>query len=209
MKIPQIKKHIDKNDKKNTYKELRKRRDEAILTGHYLEVIIYAYAMIEDRTLSFLHHLYIVNRNIYPYIIEPNIYNSVFFLMNPNKDIFKEEYKPDLEKISVKMKVIQKICEYCEDDEFICEIKKFLEENLNINELIQDIKSLEKWCDKRNEIIHCLYNKNLEDADKQIKDIALEGERLSSSFGSYTDIIKARRTDKKSIRSIYENRITN
>lgn len=40
MKIPQIKKHIDKDDKKNTYKELRKRRDEAILTGHYLEVII-------------------------------------------------------------------------------------------------------------------------------------------------------------------------
>ena len=58
MKKTEIDISTDNMSKHHTYQELTKKRDNSLKNENYVEAIAYSYAMIEDRLLSFLHHLY-------------------------------------------------------------------------------------------------------------------------------------------------------
>ena len=60
-----IKKVFNNSDKQLTYSMLNKKCKLALENKEYETVLLYSYAMIEDRLLSMLHHLYVINNNIY------------------------------------------------------------------------------------------------------------------------------------------------
>lgn len=202
-------KHKDKNkpsidevlslmDKHITYVELNTKKEKALKDKEYISVIHYSYAMIEDRLLSFLYYLYIINRSNYD--LEPEVEQSIIKINN--------DFKPQFNNISTKIKIIKKIYNYKKDDAIIIEMKKHMEDLFSLKELKRDILKLEKWIKFRNELVHSLYNKHYEDLENKIEEQANIGIYLSNQFDNYSDLLKGNINHKKSFRKILEERYT-
>ncbi len=190
-------------DKHFTYIELNNLRDKALLCGDYISVMHYCYAMIEDRLLSFLHYLYIIDRNKYPYLLENKIATSITLLLYPNKkDDFCIKSKPNFNNINTKINVIKKIYNYSGKDIIILNMKNFINEIIDLNELKGDVKNLIEWKNFRNELVHSLYNKNLEDYNSKIKKYANIGISLANKFDNYSDLMKGNIINHKSFRAL-------
>ena len=179
----------DNKEKQKTYTELNRRRNTAIENNNYVEVIAYDYAMIEDRLLSILKHLNLIKLDITgTYIINPNLRNDVyeFYYDDP-----KEKHKdPIINNITTKYKIIKKIIKYKGKNKNTIKLKTVfenVEKEISVKECIKNLKT---WCDKRNEIIHSMYNKNIDDFDKKIKDIAIEGKNLSYELSNICNLVK-------------------
>ena len=182
-----IDKVIDNKDKQNTYRELNKRRNEALKSKKYVEVIAYDYAMIEDRLLSILKHIDLIELNDYKYNINKEIKDE-FCLLYYNDD--KNHDLPHINMMNTKIKIIKKILKYQLDNTLLINmsnILKIIDDNYELNKSLRKVK---KWCDKRNEIVHAMYNKNVIDFDKKIEDIAIEGKDLSYLFSRICNEIK-------------------
>ena len=182
-----IKLSKDGYEKQLTYRELNKRRNQAQRNGNYVEMITFEYAMIEDRLLSILKHLNIVIIIKDKPTINNNLRDSFYIMYYKNDD---EHEDPKLYNISTKIKIIDLIFKYNGDDLYFSTLSKVMKEidmDININKLF---KRLNKWLPKRNEIIHGMYNKNIDDFDKNINDIAIEGKEVSYEISRLCDSIK-------------------
>lgn len=196
-------------DKHYTYKELNIKKEKALKDKDYISVIHYSYAMIEDRLLSFLHYLYIIDRDKYPYKLESIVKDEMTALLDKNKSEKKgNDYNPNINNISTKIKIIKKIYNYKKDDAIIIEMKKHMDDLFSLKELKHDILKLEKWIKFRNELVHSLYNKHYEDLENKIEEQANMGIYLSNQFDNYSDLLKGNINHKKSFRKILEERYT-
>lgn len=198
-------KAVDDNMSKHfTYKELNKRKIDAYNNGNYMESIQYSYAMIEDRLLSILHHIYIINRKEYPYKFEEKVGAEMTNILYPNKN--KKIAQPRFDNINTKITTIQKIYNYKGEDIIIKKIQKHLLLNLNIEEFKKDINKLKKWKNFRNEFTHAIYNKDMNDIISKEKEQALIGIELSESFDRYTELLKGYVNNTNSLRYEFENK---
>ena len=101
-----IKKVFNNSDKQLTYSMLNKKCKLALENKEYETVLLYSYAMIEDRLLSMLHHLYVINR--YNDSILPNDYidNIIRPLLGHNNKAEKSKvYK--IYNITTKINIIK------------------------------------------------------------------------------------------------------
>lgn len=203
-KKPRVAAVKDGMDKHNTYQILNERKKDALKKKNYLEVISYSYAMIEDRLLSFLHYLYIINRNNYPFKLESDVKKSITKLLYPKEE--KDESNPHFNNLNTKINLIKKIYNYDGDDVVIKNIKEHMEKVLEMNNLKSDIKKLDDWKGYRNEFIHSLYNKNIEALDEIIKDKAEVGMQLADAFDKHSDLLKGKINNIESLRSQIENK---
>ena len=92
--------------------------------------------------------------------------------------------------MNTKIKIIKKILKYQLDNTLLINmsnILKIIDDNCELNKSLRKVK---KWCDKRNEIVHAMYNKNVIDFDKKIEDIVIEGKNLSYLFSRICNEIK-------------------
>lgn len=209
MSKPKIIKVKSNMNKHYTYLELNKRKKQAFKEGNYLEVIQYSYAMIEDRLLSILHYLYVVNRNEYPYKLEKYVEESITKLLYPKRYIEENmrTSSPCINNINTKLNIIKKIYNYKKDDENILLMRKKINDVINIKLLKMDISRLETWKEYRNEFTHTLYNKDLDDINIHLREQAKIGIELSERFDEYADILKGKVNNTKSLRSFYEAKV--
>ena len=63
-------------DKQETYRSLNRKCKTFFEEGNYEALLLYSYAMIEDRLLSMLHYLYVINRKSKKLVPEDNIEDS-------------------------------------------------------------------------------------------------------------------------------------
>lgn len=185
-----------------TYQELNKRKMDAYSNGNYMESIQYAYAMIEDRLLSILHHIYIINRNIYPYKFEESVAVELTKMLYPNKE--NKVANPRFENINTKITIIQKIYNYKGENLIIKKIQNHLEATLDMNKFKKDISKLKKWKNFRNEFTHAIYNKDINDVIMKEKEQASIGIELSESLDNYTELLKGYINGVNSVRSELE-----
>ena len=183
---------IDNQDKYHTYTELNKRRKKALEEGNYIEVVAYDYAMIEDRLLSILKHLKLIelNKKKQRYFIKKELEKAFFEFYYSKEEKGKKRNGPEIKNISTKIKIILLLLEYKKENESLKNMSFILK---NVNEEIDLNKEkniLSKWCSKRDEIIHAMYNKNIQDFDKKIKDIAIEGKNISYTYSKISRIVK-------------------
>ena len=167
-------------EKQETYREQINQYNKAMREGFYLQAILIDYALLEDRFRSFLYHMGAFKDR-----------QSLRINANQSKDDLSrmvEQYKEDDESkgmgitsIKGKMKVIRCAIEWaCEaekvdpKDKYRYVLKDRLE-SLDIQEILCIIEETTVWCDYRNEIIHCLLNKNSIAVSEIVQDKAEEG----------------------------------
>ena len=201
MRKPEIRISADNMEKHNTYQELTKKRNNSLKKENYVEVVTYSYAMIEDRLLSFLHHLYVIDR--YKFKLEDLVSPHLASVMRKNSEI-ESEYKPRIKNISTKITIIKALYNYKGTDLILSKINNHIKDILDVKQLQNDIGRLNKWLNYRNEITHGLFNKNLEDLNSKLKSIAKEGIYLSGRFDYYSDLLKGNINKKESLRKIFE-----
>ena len=204
MKKTEIDISTDNMSKHHTYQELTKKRDNSLKNENYVEAIAYSYAMIEDRLLSFLHHLYVIDR--YKFKLEDLVSQHLAKKMRKNNDV-ESEYKPHIENISTKINIIKKLYNYKGIDSVLIKINNHIKDTLDVKQLQNDIGRLNKWLNYRNEITHDLFNKDLDDLNNKLKSIAEEGIYLSGQYDYYSDLLKGNINNKESLRKIFEKEL--
>ena len=190
-----IKPISDGFEKQKTYRELNRRRNQSESGAKYVEMIAYDYAMIEDRLLSLLKHLNIVEIDNNRIIINKLIKNDFYKMYYNDK---KEKHEdPQLYNIKTKISIIKKIIKYEGSNILLSEKSQILNAIDKSNNVKSSMIQLEKWLDKRNEIIHGMYNKKIEDFDGKIPIIAQEGKEISYQISKFGDLIKEILNGKK------------
>lgn len=203
---PKITKASGNFEKHYTYLELNKRKMKSFEKKDYLSVIHYCYAMIEDRLLSFLHYLYIIDRNIYPFKFEKSVEKSFTKLMYPNKE--EETSSPNFKNLNTKIKIIKNLYNYKKDDPTILRVKRHMDSVLNMKDLKNDITKLSEWSKYRNEFTHSMYNKDIKSIDEHLVANAKEGLYLADRFDMYSDLLKGNIYDIPSLRNKIETNNT-
>ena len=155
----------DNIEKQETYREQISQYNKAMRESFYLQAILIDYALLEDRFRSFLYHMGAFKDR-----------QSLKIDAKQSKTILSrivEQYKKDDEtkgigilSIKGKMKVIRCAVEWAinavhvsPEDRYGYALKDRFE-SLDLKEMICIIDEVEMWCKYRNEIIHCLLNKN-------------------------------------------------
>ena len=158
-----IQKVADNQEKGLSYKENFKRYNKAKASEFYLECIWILYAMIEDRTSSFLYYIGFTSEKNRSSVtgtkkIKKEI-RDVLVMEQPNA-----KYKFDT--LSGKLTRIKELLIWCkEDHEDLSDYQKVLvkalqpvADNSEFNEALNYLET--EWRDKRNQLTHSLFNKD-------------------------------------------------
>ena len=191
----------DNISKQITYQELNKKCKQALKDNNYETVILLTYAMLEDRLLSFLHYMYIIDRNNNIYYPTKEIDTIIRPLLKYKEDSnIKQGYK--IFNISTKLKILKLFTNNNSNIQYLLDCKNIIDINIgidNYNKLLDDITT---WIKYRNEIIHSSFNKDINDLNNKIISISKEGYRLSKLLSNYTNKIKTN-NNQLSIRDKY------
>lgn len=158
-----IQKVADNQEKGLSYKENFKRYNKAKASEFYLECIWILYAMIEDRTSSFLYYIGFTSEKKRSLVtgtkkIKKEI-RDVLVMEQPNA-----KYKFDT--LSGKLTRIKELLIWCKKDhEDLSDYQKALvkalqpvADNLEFNKALNYLET--EWRDKRNQLTHSLFNKD-------------------------------------------------
>ena len=180
MKQPTIK-PIDNNKMKGkTYTELINKYNEAMDNGYFGEAELIVYAFMEDRLRSFLYYFGALKADNKRYISEEMeaLYGSV----------------QSVDNMSAKIGIIRYIFKACADksinNDFIEDARKIIKYAFKHGEVNRTLKSIEKWSKYRNEIVHALFNKDLNDVRSGFEEHVKEGYLLARQIDKYVNIIK-------------------
>ena len=181
MKKPLIKRVENNKNKGKTYSELIRKYNEAISNEFYGEAELIVYAFLEDRLRSF-------------------IYDSDFtegFNSNKINENAEEVYGKDLDikDISCKIGLIRKALNVCtkktaELNGFEMSLKKRYRVSIKVAELKSVLKQIEKWCKYRNEIVHAMFNKDLDDLRRGYEHHVKDGMKLARYIDSQVQSLK-------------------
>lgn len=158
-----IQRVADNQEKGLSYKENFKRYNKAKASEFYLECIWILYAMIEDRTSSFLYYIGFTSEKNRSSVtgtrkIKKEI-RDVLVMEQPNS-----KYKFD--NLSGKLTRIKELLVWCKSEhECLSEYQKTLvkalqpvADNTEFKEALDYLET--EWRDKRNQLTHSLFNKN-------------------------------------------------
>ena len=180
----QIKPVTNNSEKQQTYAENIKKYNSAMKHGFYFEAILIDYAMIEDRLRSFIYHIGGLKTRD-DYVIEKGIVRErLSEIVNDYKDE-KENNTLGISSISGKMKIIRATLRWASEvestpkDKYLKTLKSQYEGQIDIGGMLDTLDEIRDWCDYRNEIVHALMNKNVENVDEKLKIQAARGMELA------------------------------
>ena len=188
----QVKVIVDNNDKSRTYSEMMQKYKKAIHDEFYFEAMLIEYAMLEDRTLSFLYHCGI--QTMHSCFTISNISKKKLLHVSPPADGEKVK-RYSLNGLKNKLDIIALLLEWEEkpsdeiDDRYLKTLKNQLE-SLDIELIQKTISDIYQWKDYRNEIIHGLLNKNIDNLQLNLSDMVEEGMRLARIIDDQVKILK-------------------
>ena len=169
---PKIKPVESNKSKGKTYRVLMAQYKNAMENGYYGEAELIAYAYIEDRLKAFLYYSDALNsRNA------TSINENMSEIMGLQKGI---------NNISDKIEVIRSAFKACNqtknDNPYVQHLKTVYRVSIDIPEMKSKMKELEKWCAYRNEIIHAVFNKDMDALHLIYKDHVEKGFSLGRYF---------------------------
>lgn len=170
MSKPKIKPVTDNYNKGKNYSQLIEKYSEAIKAGFYGEAELIVYAFLEDRLRSFIYYSNGLDH-----------WNS----KSINEDMQKV-YGGELQiyDMGCKLTVIEEALKIAGskgkmENEYFAFLKTVYNSVLDISEFKNAISDIRKWCGYRNEIIHAMFNKDLDDLRKGFKEHVEDGFRLA------------------------------
>ena len=155
-------------DKCYTYAQHKGRYSQAMKYEFYFEALMIDYALMEDRLKSFLYHAGILQSRT-SYKIDCCKSNKVLlkqvycnYINRPDANL------PNIQNISGKINIIRAILEWVsyteqnpDDNRYLRALKNQCE-SVDIGDMLDTLKMIEAWCKYRNEVVHALMNKNVD-----------------------------------------------
>ena len=192
-------------EKYYTYREYISRYKRAIKEAFYYEALLIDYAMLEDRLRSFLYHMGALRtRNSF----SVDFKKSKLFL----KQILEEYTDKDeaknlgISSITGKIRILRCVALWAfnsndvkKDDSYEYVLKSRMEE-IDIDRLLQTLSSIQEWCKYRNEIIHCLLNKNIASVNLNLAEQAEKGFVLARELDAQLRLFKKGNFIRKKMR---------
>lgn len=158
----------DNEEKRNTYAMLKGSYAKAMKAGFYFQAMLIAYALIEDRLISFLLYIGALNdRNSHKITQEPGRAKQLKMIVASYPDD-KGNSNLGIAAISGKMRIIRATLLWSEDqletpdDQYLKILKAEYEGCLDIGGLLESLDVIEAFCKYRNEVVHAAFNKNYE-----------------------------------------------
>lgn len=181
MKEPKIKRVDSNKSKGKTYKALIEKYNDAMQNGYYGEAELIVYAFLEDRLRAFIYYSGLIdNRNA----------NKV----NENGvEIIGEEI--EIKNITNKIKLIGKSLDLCSKNaseltNFQGSLRRCYKATVKVGEMKKSLDKIDKWCKYRNEIVHGLFNKDLNALRAGFKEHIEEGFELARYIDSQVSKLK-------------------
>lgn len=181
MKEIKIKPVENNKSKGKTYTALMKNYKEAMENGYYGEAELVVYAFLEDRLRAFLYYSEVLDRR-----------NSKF-----TNDDFALLYGDnlDISNISSKIKAVRTLLKACssdmyKDNPFVVSLKRNYSYAINSAELKNRLKKIDIWCDYRNEIVHAMFNKDLDALRNGFKEHVEKGYELGRYIDKQVSMLK-------------------
>lgn len=188
-------------EKAYTYRQMKGRYNKAMSEKFYFEAMMIDYAMIEDRLRSFIYHIGGMNNRTSLKL--DNKISKPFLLLLYNGYTKKKNIGLNLSNVSTKYNLIRAVLNWGENTDGTegkyQQKLKFACESLDIDDVLNCLDELEKWCKYRNEVIHGLLNKNIISLNENLADKAEEGMKIALRIDSYVRVIKKGNIVRKSI----------
>ncbi|HOR84108.1 MAG TPA: hypothetical protein PLO92_08930 [Anaerolineaceae bacterium] len=176
-----------------SYKAQMARLKKARAEGFYLEAIFILYAMLEDRLSAFLYHAGATN----------NTREKLTTNKQVRKHLDQISLKPNqnVKKISAKVSLMKTLI--CWSDVYTPEeasktypdlLCKQLRRSARKDEIVQSLEDIEAWCGTRNELVHALLKKRLEDQEEALIALVERGVGYCRCFDNFVDSFKLRNT---------------
>lgn len=160
------------------YKRYLERYYKSKDNGFNIEAICILYAILESELYRFLYLSGCIN----------NKNNITIRFKKEYKEIWnlKVNQKFSLKKISVKRNYIRSLLDFAESNKdinfvqknheyYFIDLKDKLNNNVDFNKAKNNLDKMEKWCEKRNKIIHGLLNKEYDEFNEEIEKCAQNG----------------------------------
>ena len=186
-------------EKKTAYQIQMERFKRAKAGGFHLEAIFIIYALIEDRLSAFLFHAGVTNstrekiaRNgkVRPYL------DRTLTVLNTRQ--------PNIRNVSAKIKLIKELMEWSTDYSvnepmlnYLDALYKQINRTAGRDQMIDTLTRIEGWCANRNELVHALLNKKVENQEEILQALVAEGEACNRSLQNFVKSFKVRNTLRK------------
>lgn len=182
--IQQVK---DGKDKSETYAKCIIKYNKAIKYGFYFEAIMIDYAMLEDRLLSFLHHIGVVTRTHKNITINKFCRDEIRELMN-----YKPNSNMHIDKISTKREIIEKLLlmDAIESSKYLSVVDMHISKSIDKQTFLETLDEISKWCDIRNQYVHAMLNKNYIALQEGLCEYAERGFILVRKVDNFVKAIK-------------------
>ena len=191
----------DNTDKFNTYKKYKEKFKLAIEHEFYLEAIMIDYAMIEDRMRSLLYYLGITSEAKGKPSISKLCRSTIRELLG---------YKPNatirLHNISVKRKILQRISELTAEELsaisperarlYFVRVQNALHAYSDDTSLSLLLGDVEEWCERRNQYVHALLNKNYNALQDGLLDFVKKGKDIANGLHNIVRFVKPSNAEK-------------
>ena len=178
---PAIKPVESNMSKGKTYTYLMSNYKSAMENGYYGEAELIIYAFIEDRLRAFLYYSDAVNsRN------SQNINENMVSIYGAETSI---------KNITDKINVIKTALDAGHMDEFKSNkyaqhLKRIYKISINTAEFKRELNKIRKWCAYRNELVHAMFNKDIEALRSGYKEHVEEGYRLGRYIDAQVQTLK-------------------
>ncbi|MBQ2446631.1 MAG: hypothetical protein II272_09360 [Oscillospiraceae bacterium] len=181
MGVPKIKQVQDNQAKARTYKELMEQYRKSMECGFYGEAELIVYALLEDRLRSFLFHIGAIEKRT-----DSSTGEKMSALLQKPRDV---------KNISDKADIIRKSFRHCQqisvaEEPYADYLRSLYLDGVDVSQCKKLLKSINDWCSYRNEIIHGLFHKDLEDLRQSFRSHVEEGFDLAKELHKHVQAVK-------------------
>lgn len=186
-------------EKKTAYQIQMERFKRAKAGGFHLEAIFILYALIEDRLSAFLFHAGITNATRQRITkngkVGPHLKGAITLLNNQQTNI---------RTMSAKVKLIKELLtwsgSYTINEpslNYLDALCKQINKTAGKEGMIDTLTRIEEWCACRNELVHALLNKKVENQEEVLQNLVTEGEDCNRLLQNFVKSFKVRNTLRK------------
>lgn len=190
----------DNNEKYFSYKVNLKRFKKAKEYGYYFECLWILYAMIEDRTSSFLYHIgFTSNQNRNKVTGTKKVKKEVRNILGIENSKSQYRFRNISGKLDrIKFLIKWSVSEHNDLSPFQQELLKALSSIKNIDEINNALKYLDlEWREKRNQLTHVLFNKKPNAVQDELVPLVENGINAVRIIDNYIKRIKRFNIRKK------------
>ena len=186
-------------EKKTAYEIQMEHFKRSKAGGFHLEAIFILYALIEDRLSAFLFHAGITNATREKITrngkVRPHL-DSALTVLNTKQ--------PSIRNVSAKIKLIKELLAWSTDytvnepaHNYLDALHKQINRTAGKEQMIETLTRIEGWSASRNELVHALLNKKVENQEELLQALVAEGEVCNRSLQNFVKSFKVRNTLRK------------